>query len=495
MSFKRHISLILALLLAMAPFGGAENGDGSFWTIMVYMVGSDLETYSGTAVKDIKEMQQSLSGDTQLILLTGGARRWHNELDAASPVLSRLTPDGLVQLGTLDTCMGDKETLKALLREGISASNGGRLALIFWDHGYGPIEGFGNDITNPEDRRLSLNEIAQALDEAGCSGSRLSLIGFDACFMAGCETAFMLAPYADYLLASQEIEPDYGWDYGFLSALDASCSAMDMGLNVMAAYQASCETNNRVSHQKHPYTLSLVRLDRLSGLTQALNLMLGELSYIIHGDELASVSSVRVGKWGIGRYGDEAEYDFIDLYELAGDCMSLSANAESVTAALDECVVGCVGDADSAQHAHGLSIYFPQFADMNRTAAWQQKLTDLPLPSEWKSFITDYPMAVKSAETIDNEVRAEAANGVYTVELSDAEMFVFNRLKYFVYAGTPEEGLCLVYAGNDYELNEASASVKYDRQCLIISNGKKSVLLPAMMIQSDGQSGAIWLRP
>ncbi|MCR5235609.1 MAG: hypothetical protein K6E34_00220 [Lachnospiraceae bacterium] len=32
-------------------------------------------------------------------------------------------------------------------------------------------------------------------------------IGFDACLMATVETAYMLSPYADYMIASEEFEP------------------------------------------------------------------------------------------------------------------------------------------------------------------------------------------------------------------------------------------------------------------------------------------------
>ncbi len=39
------------------------------------------------------------------------------------------------------------------------------------------------------------------------------VIGFDACLMATLETAAILEPYANYLIASEETEPDSGWDY------------------------------------------------------------------------------------------------------------------------------------------------------------------------------------------------------------------------------------------------------------------------------------------
>ena len=44
-------------------------------------------------------------------------------------------------------------------------------------------------------------------------------IGFDACLMSSVETAFMCAPYAEYMIASQEVEPGSGWNYAFLSGI------------------------------------------------------------------------------------------------------------------------------------------------------------------------------------------------------------------------------------------------------------------------------------
>lgn len=42
---------------------------------------------------------------------------------------------------------------------------------------------------------------------------KFAFIGFDACLMATVETANMLVPHADYMFASEETEPGYGWDY------------------------------------------------------------------------------------------------------------------------------------------------------------------------------------------------------------------------------------------------------------------------------------------
>lgn len=48
---------------------------------------------------------------------------------------------------------------------------------------------------------------------------KLDIIGFDACLMAMYEVGSVMAPYANYLLGSELLEPGTGWDYSMLAAL------------------------------------------------------------------------------------------------------------------------------------------------------------------------------------------------------------------------------------------------------------------------------------
>lgn len=57
--------------------GVQPYGDGT--TILVYIVGSNLETDDGSATKDIDEMMSAEFGeDIHLIVQTGGAKEWQN---------------------------------------------------------------------------------------------------------------------------------------------------------------------------------------------------------------------------------------------------------------------------------------------------------------------------------------------------------------------------------------------------------------------------------
>jgi hypothetical protein len=48
---------------------------------------------------------------------------------------------------------------------------------------------------------------------------KIDILGFDACLMSMYEIGAVLAPYANYLLASELLEPGTGWDYSSLGYL------------------------------------------------------------------------------------------------------------------------------------------------------------------------------------------------------------------------------------------------------------------------------------
>lgn len=114
--------------------------------------------------------------------------------------------------------MGDPLTLSSFLNYGFDFFPADSYSLILWDHGGGPVLGYGVD-ENFRDL-LTLDELSEALeDSVGAHMTKLEWIGFDACLMSSLEVASVLAPYANYMIASQETEPGWGWNYDFLSEL------------------------------------------------------------------------------------------------------------------------------------------------------------------------------------------------------------------------------------------------------------------------------------
>ena len=211
-------------------------------TLMVYMTGSDLESQAGSASADLAEMMEALPADDslQVQVLAAGAARWQADVEADATNIYRLTRDGLsLALEGEDTSMGSPNSLLRLLEYGYRQGTPGSFALILWDHGAGPLEGLCFDERHLIDGRmdgLSLQELSHALASSPFAREKLAWIGFDACLMATVEVACCVAPYAEYMIASQELEPASGWNYRFLTALAEDSSGAHTGQRIVAHY-------------------------------------------------------------------------------------------------------------------------------------------------------------------------------------------------------------------------------------------------------------------
>ena len=184
------------------------------------MIGSDLESDAACATEDINEMIESGIGDNVTVVLqTGGTKEWHNNKVTGGEtqrfVIRNKEITEKENLGR--TSMVDKSSVSDFITWAAGNCPADRYSLIFWNHGGGAAMGFGYDEYFTDDE-LMLDDVAWALKDAGI---HMDFIGFDACLMAGIETAAAVSDYAGYLVASEETEPGGGWFYtDWLNALD-----------------------------------------------------------------------------------------------------------------------------------------------------------------------------------------------------------------------------------------------------------------------------------
>ncbi len=205
------------MFTATQTTGGArgEATDAQSATVLVYMNGSDLESQAGEATSDIAEMLKSGIGkNANVIIETLGTREWHN-YDIASDHTQRYRVNqGKLELvddslGQLDTTSAD--TLADFIRWGVQNYPADRYMLLLWDHGAGPVYGFGYDEFQGDYAALTLDEIQAALKAN--ANVHFDLIGMDCCLMSSIETCQVLAPFSDYAVLSEDFEPGVGWSY------------------------------------------------------------------------------------------------------------------------------------------------------------------------------------------------------------------------------------------------------------------------------------------
>lgn len=196
------------------------------WTIMLYICGADLESGGGYATSDIKEIlgtKTAKPNDVNIIIQTGGTTSWSlgntyisgtTKIDPQKTQRWHVEGSKLVLDSSLSKAnFGDYKTLEDFYKWGTTSYPAQKTGVILWNHG-GGIDGVCWD-ENFGDDCLSMSECKTALSNAFGSNpsSKLEWIGYDACLMQCQEIADYNSKYFNYMVASEESESGYGWDY------------------------------------------------------------------------------------------------------------------------------------------------------------------------------------------------------------------------------------------------------------------------------------------
>jgi hypothetical protein len=367
------------------------GGDGEGWTVLVYSIAdTDLEPYM---MDDITEMGGVGSGPgVNIVGLVDRASSYSSDpvLGIDDWVGAKLLHIGqgeaevLAELGDLNT--GDPQVLADFIATGIAEYPAARYSLVIADHGAG-WPGAGGDESAGHDL-LTLAEmeagITAGLEAAGVD--KFDMLGFDACLMATYEVASTLAPVADRLLASQELEPGHGWDYSALQILndDPDTDVDTLGVAIIDAFEAVAQsegTDNEI-------TLSLVDLTQMPAIDAAMN----DFTTVLTESAAALgpiIGRTRSTTLGFGRNPDPtADTHMVDLgilvSEIGVQALNVSDQADSVIRAINDSVIHTVAGA-ATRGATGLSIYFPPEAQW-----FSQDYTGLDVMGGWNGFLDAY---------------------------------------------------------------------------------------------------------
>ena len=339
---------------ARAKYTTLKGNGSDTTTILVYMCGTDLESRSGMGTSDLSEMTKAdLGSNINLLVYTGGCRRWQNNIVSSSVnQIYQIRNGGLALLedNMGNGSMTNPDTLASFLTWGKKNYPADRYDLILWDHGGGSLSGYGYDEKNSMSGSMSLASLSSALEK---SGMKFDFIGFDACLMATVENASMLTKYADYMIASEEAEPGIGWYYtNWLTALskDPSMSTLDIGKNIVDDFVATCQRQCRGQSA----TLSVVDLAELQNtLGAGLSSFSQDILTKIRSGEYKSVATARNNA---REFAQSSAIDQIDFVDFANRCSTSQGNA----------LCGVLLDAvkynqtsSGINNAYGLSVYFP----------------------------------------------------------------------------------------------------------------------------------------
>jgi len=250
--------------------------------LAIYMIGSDLERKYGSGTSDFNELvagYNALSEDAKsqidVVVAFGGANKsgWKGMKIATMSQIVADSSDGVYgNSGNYDYVaneanMGYKETVKFFLQYlKANYSEHTYKFLDMWDHGSGYGYFLGpDDYYGAASSDHKILHTYDATEVFKAVGLKFDVIGFDTCLNGTMEVAKFSKDYADYLLASEELEPGHGWNYSDVVKTFATATDLNtFGKNLVDSF---IDTENHVTSK----TLSFVDLSKYTALETNFN--------------------------------------------------------------------------------------------------------------------------------------------------------------------------------------------------------------------------------
>ncbi|HSL42934.1 MAG TPA: clostripain-related cysteine peptidase [Anaerolineales bacterium] len=350
------------------------------WTVIVYSAADD-EVLEESMWFDINEMELVGSNSqvnvvVQMDRYTGaftGDGDWSDTrryLIAQDDDLDSITSPVVQSVGEVDT--GNPQTLIDFVTWAIQNYPAKKYALVMSDHGGGWTGGF-SDMSATSYSDLSIPEIASSLQQIrqNTGIDKFELIGFDACLMGQIEVFGSLYPYSNYMVASEEVEPGYGWSYAaWLDQLTQNPIMDGSGLSqsIVSTYvindvllSGGRASSDEIAQEEATTTLSAVESARVPDVIGAMNQFVSAVAEV---DQTLVAEARTYSRSYFSLFGEEVSPSFIDLGNfsqvlttLTNDS-SIQQTAVQLQTAIDSAVVAEKHGVNMSGSS-GIAFHFP----------------------------------------------------------------------------------------------------------------------------------------
>ena len=299
------------------------------WTVIVYSAADD-EVLEENMWFDINEMEV-VGSNSQLNIVVqidryasgfAGDGDWSDTrryLITQDSDLNSITSPIVQSLGELD--MGDPQTLIDFVTWAVQNYPAKKYALVLSDHGGGWTGGF-SDMTSSSYSDLSIPEIVSSIEQIrqNTGIDKFELIGFDACLMGQIEVFGSLYPYSNYMIASEEVIPGYGWSYAAWLGQLAQNAAMDgsgLSQSIISTYivndtvlTGGRASSDEIAQEESTTTLSAIESARVPDVIGAMNQFVSAITSL---DQTVVAEARTYTRSYYSLFGEEVSASFIDL--------------------------------------------------------------------------------------------------------------------------------------------------------------------------------------
>lgn len=450
-------------------------------TVMIYMVGSNLETDIGLATVDLSALdyEKISSHKMKVVLMAGGTTAWKNNyIDVNKTSIYELTKNGFVEVDSRDiTNMGSSDNLSYYLNYVHKNYKSNKYDFIYWNHG-GAVDGSEYDDFYSDN--LKLVDMKKGFENSPFKGkNKLEVVSFRTCLNSTIEVANIYQDFAEYLVASEEVTRGsvFGSALEFLNDVNDTDNAVEFGKKQIENYKntitAVCNYQNKTDLEENyclDSTYSVVDLDKVEPIKSSLD----KFSADLHGKINQSFNDMAKIRSNAKQYGvDSLTFDMIDLYDFSNKFSSYSKdNATKLQNAIGSAVVYNWSTND---FSHGLSVYFPYNGDI-----FLKTYGDYSPSKNYNNLISDFSNLKKntsstvfadfsSKNNVDVKNNTKESADV-EIKLTDEQAKNFSKARYFVFSDNKDGYYNVLYRGNTVKLENNTLKVDVKGKMLRIAD-------------------------
>lgn len=434
-------------------------------TVMIYMVGSNLESRNKIASADINGLDpDKIDFDKMnIILYTGGTEKWHNFVSNEENAIYVFTKEGFVKKESYSKLnMGDPDTLTTLLDYGYDNYKADQYDLIFWNHGGAVGGAIYDDFTNDN---LSIEDMSEALDNSNFKGdNKLSSILFRTCLNGTLEVANEISDYSDYLIASEEITNgyNYGSVFTFLNEIEEDDDSIEYGKKFITTYDEYMSVIDPFYTGSAPM-YAIIDLSKVDPIVQKLGEFIKGVDLSKHYGDIIRVRS-SLYQYAYSMSGD-GSFDMVDLYTLVDNIDDYSSvSSDELKTAIENAVV--YNWSATVQESHGLSIYFPYKGSTTYQNYHLNIVDDLDYCDDYVTFIkriaslsrSNQSSSFTKSDLTTND--SQVSKGEFSLSLTDTQASEFAEAFYIVFE-KEEDGLFMpIYSSDNAYLDGNKVKTK-----------------------------------
>lgn len=455
-------------------------------TIMIYMVGSDLESSHGLASAELEHIVPSNIDlkNNNIILIAGGSKIWKNDfISPSNTSVYQLKETGFEKIKEQDLQnMGDGNTLQKFLNETYQEYPAKKYNLIFWDHGSG-VQGLESDGIYGD--MLSLVELDTALDNSPFNGDeKFDSILFINCLLGGIEIAGIVDDHADYMIATEEVSYAYPEldKFKFLEEIELDDDGFTFGKKFIDNLISDEKLDLISKMYNTPTTYSIIDLSKIKTVEENLDKFAKALNV---SRDYYQIASIRSQSFQYG--GDAKEFDSIDLYTFVSQLSTLApSESQKLLNSLNDAILYNYALSDTSK---GLSIYFP-YNGNQYISKLMSGLSQLNARknSDYLAFIQQFDLQRKTSGSYFMDVsknQINTANNDYSMNLSDSQKESFGKASYLIFQKTSSGKYIPVYESSDVTLNGTKLKANFDGKIVALSTSKKNI--PISVVKEGSQ--------